>query len=193
MHNKYYAMRHGESKANQKGIILSDPSSGKLEEFSLTPKGEKQVFTSVVQARTKGLLDSSTLIVCSVFSRCIRSAQIAEQVLEAEPSIIDSRLNERWFGNWERQSNVHYQDVWTEDGWAPDHTLNAVESAVAVQKRTSELIQQLELAHQGRRILLVSHGDALQILQTWFAGLSAAKHRSLPHLETAEIRLLNVA
>ena len=39
-------------------------------------------------------------------------------------------------------------------------------------------------------VLLVSHGDALQILQTAFSKQCASRHRYQQHLETAEIRQL---
>ena len=42
-------------------------------------------------------------------------------------------------------------------------------------------------------VLLVSHGDALQILQTAFHRMDASRHRQLDHLDTAEIRLLTLA
>jgi glucosyl-3-phosphoglycerate phosphatase len=52
------------------------------------------------------------------------------------------------------------------------------------------LIDDLDKQHAGRDILLVSHGDTLQILQAGLAGIDPARHRGLPHLRTAEIRQL---
>lgn len=40
-------------------------------------------------------------------------------------------------------------------------------------------------------VVLVSHGDALQILQTAFCGAPAAGHRDMRHLETCELRRLD--
>ncbi len=54
--------------------------------------------------------------------------------------------------------------------------------------RVTAFIADLERQHRDRDILLVSHGDTLQILQAGLAGLDPAAHRGLPHLETAEIR-----
>ncbi len=68
------------------------------------------------------------------------------------------------------------------------HTVGNVESADAVMERTTSLITALENDFKGEIFLLVSHGDALQILQTAFNKKPASVHRSLPHLETAEIR-----
>ncbi len=63
-----------------------------------------------------------------------------------------------------------------------------VEPAAAVLDRATALIAQLERQHCSRDILLVSHGDILQILQAGFSGMDPSKHRLLPHLATAEIR-----
>ena len=55
------------------------------------------------------------------------------------------------------------------------------------------LIVDLERRYSGRDILLVSHGDPLQILQAGFVRIDPSRHRSLPALETAEIRHLRLA
>ena len=44
----------------------------------------------------------------------------------------------------------------------------------------------------GKIFVLVSHGDALQITQTAFAGIPPAQHRSLEHMNPAQIRELLV-
>jgi glucosyl-3-phosphoglycerate phosphatase len=44
--NRYFALRHGESKPNVLGIILSDPKSGTVD-FGLSEKGKEQVKKSV--------------------------------------------------------------------------------------------------------------------------------------------------
>ena len=59
--------------------------------------------------------------------------------------------------------------------------------------RTTALIADLERRYSGRHILLVSHGDPLQILQAGFLRIDPSRHRSLPAIETAEIRRLHLA
>ena len=63
----------------------------------------------------------------------------------------------------------------------------------AVLDRTTAFVAALERRHSGRDILLVSHGDTLQILQAGFLRVDPSRHRSLPHLATAEIRRLHLA
>jgi len=62
-----------------------------------------------------------------------------------------------------------------------------------VLDRATAFILDLEERQASRDILLVSHGDTLQILQAGFGRTDPARHRHLPHLETAEIRRMRLA
>lgn len=191
--NEYFALRHGQSVPNIKEIVLSHPEDGQKEEYTLTPEGEKQARVSLEKAKAEGVLDQNTIIYSSPFSRAKRTAEIAKEVLGVEGEIIfDERLRERWFGNWEQTHTSAYQKVWDVDKENPEHKEAGVESALEVQKRTTELVNELEKKYEGKNILLVSHGDALQILQTGFHKKSPAVHRDLKHLETAEVRNLKL-
>jgi broad specificity phosphatase PhoE len=61
-----------------------------------------------------------------------------------------------------------------------------------VLDRATALVADLERRYSGRDVLLVSHGDTLQILQAGFARMDPAAHRRLPHLGVAEIRPLRL-
>jgi probable phosphoglycerate mutase len=60
-------------------------------------------------------------------------------------------------------------------------------------QRVTSVIADYESSHRDATLLLVSHGDALQLLQTAFLRRDASKHRTLEHLNTAEIRRLQLA
>ncbi len=187
--NHYFLLRHGESMPNIRGVILSDLEEEKKDEHTLTKNGEEQVQCSVRDAKAQDLLDKNTIIFSSPFSRCRKTAEIAKEVLGAKAEIIfDDRLRERWFGDWEGKSNVHYQDVWDKDVLDPDHKDANVESTTEVVARVAGLIRDLEDRYAGKNILLVSHGDALQILQTFFENRPPSTHRELAHLKVAEVR-----
>ena len=189
--NDYFALRHGQSRANVAKIVLSDLEDGKKEEYTLTKEGEGQVEISVKKAKGEELLGSDTIIYSSPFSRARKTAEIAKEILGVQENIIfDDRLRERWFGDWEKTDSTAYEKVWKSDEINPEHKEKNVESSAEVLKRTTSLIKDLEEKYEGRNILLVSHGDALQILQTGFLKISPAKHRGVKHLETAEIRRL---
>lgn len=110
--NNYFGLRHGESVPNVAGIILSHQEDGLHDKQSLTRNGELQVNDSLEEVKKKAILDNETIIYSSPFSRCKRTAEIAKDILNIKSEIIfDDRLRERWFGDWEKTSNINYEKV----------------------------------------------------------------------------------
>ena len=188
LRNSYFALRHGESIANVEGIIVSKPQSGCLPKYGLSEKGRLQVAET---ARLWGpVLSTDLLIYSSDFSRARETAEIIGREINAE--ILERiELRERFFGQLEGKSSQSYDVIWTQDAIDPTHSNFNVESVFQVQTRTTRLIAELEQKHSEKKILLVSHGDTLQILEAIFLDLNPAEHRSIPLLQNAEIRLLN--
>ena len=188
--NRYFAMRHGNSLANQQGIIVSDPLNG-CSGYGLSELGRAQVRESL---RRGGSLDANTIILSSDFARALESAQIVASALGTGAAVeTDTRLRERFFGEYELGPDDAYEEIWQCDRLDADQGLRAVESPNRVMARVTELVAELEGRYSGSTLLLVSHGDALQILQTAFARRDASEHRQLQHLQTAEIRPLLLA
>lgn len=189
LQNNYYAMRHGQSKANVEGIIISDPAVGTTQ-YGLTEVGKQQAEQSITAAD----FDQNTIIVSSDFKRAIETAKIVHQHIQANTKIIESwKLRERYFGEWEGTSNENYQKIWLTDIQTDLDPGYKVESVNQVIQRFLELMLTLESTFQKREIILVSHGDTLQIGQAFLQNIDPHQHRSLPHLSTAEIRNLNQA
>ncbi|MFZ3044192.1 MAG: histidine phosphatase family protein [Minisyncoccia bacterium] len=189
MNNAYFVLRHGQSRANLAGIILSHLENGKKDDYTLTPLGEEQVRQSVSESKANGMLGPKTIIISSPFSRTLRTAEIAKEILGSEHDFsIDDRLRERWFGDWEQTSDANYANVWTNDSKGLDHADAHVESVHDVQKRVMELFNELEAQYHGETFLLISHGDVLQILLASLQHGAANFHRDIPSLETAEMR-----
>jgi probable phosphoglycerate mutase len=63
-----------------------------------------------------------------------------------------------------------------------------VETIASVCGRIDRLLASLAAQHRGRTVILVSHGDVLQILLARAAGLDPHRHRELAHLGNAECR-----
>ena len=189
--NTYYALRHGRSLANRADLIISNPADG-VAQYGLTDEGRAQVASAVEDAKQHYGLDHSTLIVASDFARAQETAQIAARLLGVREIVTTPQLRERFFGAWDKQSTSNYQNVWRDDFTNPDHKHNGVESTSEVISRTTALIRSLEETYSGRNILLISHGDVLQILQTAFQRVPSSHHRLLSHLDTGEIRKLKL-
>lgn len=187
LNNHYYAMRHGQSMANCAGIIVSHPDNG-IKNYGLSSEGKQQVRQSLSLCT----LEASTLVFCSDFKRTQETAGLVHEILGCHADIeMNTRLRERNFGQLELGSDQRYPEIWRADLMDVNHNLHRVESVGSVLKRATQVIDDLEQRFKNETCLLVAHGDILQILQTAFYQLPASQHRDLPHLNTAEIRLLN--
>ena len=189
--NRFWIMRHGQSLANVEGIVVSDPENG-VDNYGLSATGISQVELSYQNnQREVNSLDAGTMIVSSDFKRARETATIMHRLLACDHNIeFDSRIRERYFGQYELASDCCYPDVWSLDEHNADHEDREVESVNKVARRVVSLLESLDYSASKQNFLLVAHGDVLQILQTVVSGMKTSKHRSMAHLETAEIRQL---
>ncbi|WP_346796747.1 histidine phosphatase family protein [Halomonas sp. Bachu 37] len=183
--NRYLLMRHGHSQANQEGRIISTPERG-LDAFGLSPDGHRQLDTLLPQWQWP----TPTRIVHSDFLRTTETAlRVADHfglTVQAEP-----RLRERNFGIFEGGPDSRYPDVWARDAEDAEHGDNGVESVSSVARRMSGVVAELERTRQGETILLVSHGDPLQILLTALDGRGLSRHREQIALAPASVTPLS--
>ena len=120
LRNDYYALRHGWSKANEAGVIVSRIDSGARIEYGLHATGQEQAsaageaFRDIVGERPVAILSSD-------FSRTFQTAKIVAAAVcadvEAEPA-----LRERDFGAFELGPNTAYDQVWARDAVDATHT-----------------------------------------------------------------------
>jgi probable phosphoglycerate mutase len=182
--NRYLLMRHGHSQANARGLIISDPRHG-LTDYGLSPEGEAQLEALAADwdwpVPTR-LLHSDFLRTTQTAARLATRFDLA---LQPEP-----RLRERYFGEFEAGSSDRYPDVWAMDEEDPTHCHRGVEPVSDVARRMQSVINELEQHLAGETILLVSHGDPLQILLTALEGEPLGRHRAFPSLAPASITLL---
>ncbi|CAF1281888.1 unnamed protein product [Adineta steineri] len=196
LRNKYFAVRHGESEANVAQIISSNPQVG-TEIHGLSLNGRSQVAENTKLFLQNYPSNNSYVIISSDFRRARETADnLASNLSDShgnKPSIqIDKRLRERFFGIYDGTSDKNYDIIWKTDEENPIKNLSEqVEPVESVRERTTALIKELENKYENQIIFLVSHGDALQILQTAFERIpNANQQRYLKHLERAEFRPL---
>ena len=187
MRNRYFGMRHGQSQANVEGILVSNPEEG-VRSYGLTPQGRKQVENAI---RKNQILDSTCIIYSSEFLRAKESAEIVKDFFCIRKVNFHKNLRERRFGSFDKKSLSNLQEIWKHDEQNANHSYKGVEPPTMVLARVLLLVDLLEKRYSGRKILLVSHGDVLQILHVHLLGMSANLHRKITHLETAEIRELS--
>lgn len=188
--NRYIILRHGESYANRKGLIVSTSERGLLE-FGLTPEGRRQVETNVQIARETGLVGSVELIVSSPFARAVQSAEIASTIFGVDVEL-DERLKERNFGKFDLTSDSNYPAVWAKDTEDPTHTQWGVESVDSVFDRAAAVVGDLERRATARLILLCTHGDVASILICGFLNEYLGRHREVGTLGVGELRELEL-
>ena len=210
LRHHYVALRHGQSLANVAGVISSDPKVA-CAEHGLSDKGWEQapLAARTIAAEARWLGVDGVVVVTSDLRRArqtalaVRSHLIASgvNVLPADGGVIeDKALRERSFGELDGQSDDRYDDVWVEDARSATHEEYGVESVLSVRERARGVVDRMEADERlgvggGGQwlVVLVAHGDVLQILQTAFARVDPRRHRSLEHLKTATMRRLRLA
>ncbi|MFC0676140.1 histidine phosphatase family protein [Brachybacterium hainanense] len=189
--SRVLVLRHGESTANVAGIIVSRPGPRALVEVGLTDRGREQARAA---AEASGL-GADAILVTSDFARAAETAREFADVLGAAEPIIDRRLRERSFGIFEEGPAAAYAQVWAADA-AGEHPGDGVETTLDVAARALAALADARASAQssgGAPVVLVAHGDVLQILLTVAAGEPARSHRSQPHLGNAELREIPAA
>lgn len=179
--NKYWVLRHGKSIPNDKGIIVSSMENGILEEYKLAPEGINQARLAghmFLEELKQNQLSIKDVRICySPFSRTRHTAEMVASVLdlpfEGPQCKVVKDLHERYFGpSFELKSHDKYADIWALDEKDPFVPPEGGESVADVVSRLANALLTIETEFQGCAVLVVSHGDPLQILQTI---LNAAK------------------
>ena len=184
--NSFVAFRHGKSLANAQKLIVSDPEVGR-NEFGLTQEGKTTVINRAVEVLK--LVGSSPRILSSGFLRARQTAEILGEKVGAEIETCRD-LRERWFGDLEQSDDSYYQQVWDADRQDSSHHHWNVESVAEVCDRMANLVTRLDEEHENESFVLVSHGDPIQILNTWFQGLPLETHRERDPLQPGQLKVL---
>jgi probable phosphoglycerate mutase len=241
-------LRHGQSEANVKGVIASNPDIA-VKQYGLSPVGIEQAREAgrdLVQRylRQYGEGEGGTprppvvVLLSSDLLRARQTAEIARDAildhnnkrkqveqgsvidnvnipLHAGNIVLETRLRERGFGDWDGTSDSNYQRVWEDDAVDSSHSRRGVESVDSVMSRATQAVIDWDqaLSNLGKAegegdtplvssaptpapsvppavVVCIAHGDVLQILQAAFQKMDGTKHRTLPHLETATLRPL---
>jgi len=195
--NSYFAVRHGQSIPNVKGIIVSDPIIGCDSSNGLTELGKSQAIDAAktLLAKINELNNRDNIIIISSdFSRASRTAEIIkEEICKTFTNSVsihyNTNLRERYFGTFEGTANTNYEAVWEVDKSNDTLLLSkSVELVTNVFSRGCSVIEDCENKYTNSYIILVSHGDVLQILLSGILLNNPKLHRSIEHLNVAEVR-----
>jgi len=186
--NSYIVMRHGESEKNVRGIVNSDNKTP----FPLTKKGHEEI------AKTLTELSSSDidLIITSPLLRTKETALIVAKALGSdEKSILeDERLIDLHTGELEGKSIDEYHSFYKNDMDRFTVAPKGGETWTDLCKRIGEFLYELEEKYTGKKILIISHGDPIMIMESLAQGFSResalAHFKNTPYVQTAEARKL---
>ena len=143
------------------------------------------------QLHTSHVVPESIIIVSSDFKRTVETAEIVQKHFRVKTPIrYEPALRERSFGELHMKEDSNYGKIWELDSQDPEHTVYGNEAVMEVVLRTSRLLQSLEEEYEGRILVLVSHGDPLQILSALFGGVGPNELRTIPHLAPSQVREL---
>lgn len=193
--NEYYILRHGESEKNFPKEIIN--SKLEFDKYNLTKKGEGQIKKVAKALKNEGGVD---LIFSSPFLRARQSAEIISKELGIGFKI-DERLKEFDHGSVCEGNSDH--GVLSEDYPHKDFNikLGNGESWRDMGKRIFDFIKELEMRYQGKRILIVSHGDPLWLLGGSLNGLTEKElietklkrtKSSKSYIKLGEIKKINI-
>ncbi|MCD6500605.1 histidine phosphatase family protein [bacterium] len=187
MQNTYFILRHGETLYQLQGekILYPWPESTPI---LLTEKGRKQAKTAAEKLKKEKI----DLIYCSDISRVRQTAEIVGQELGIK-IIFDPRLRERNFGIYQGRPKTEYQrdfPIPKEKFFRPP--LRG-ESWNDVRQRVLDFIKEIDKKYQGKKILIVSHGCPLWLLQGGLKELNEdelLEQKSQLSLRVGELRRL---
>ncbi|CAG9462051.1 unnamed protein product [Pedinophyceae sp. YPF-701] len=193
---RVFVLRHGRSKANEAGLIVSRFENGVKPEYGLAPLGERQAAAAGVSLRAQldeaGLSDREVKFLASPFRRTLQTAQICAENAGVPVDAIQEEplLRERGFGKYELTSHDAYEIVWEIDQRDPTQPVEGEggESVMDVAGRVSQVLDRVKAAYDGKVVVLVSHGDVCQITCSVARNTKPEEHRSDHAIETGELR-----
>lgn len=159
MRNTYFILRHGETpyQLQEEKILYPWPEPSPI---LLTEKGKEQI-----KAATKKLKEEKIdLIYASDMPRTRQAAEMVAQELAVE-IIFDPRLWERNMGIYRGRPIEEYRRAFPIRKEKFSKPPLQGENWNDVKKRVLDLVKDIDKKHQGKNILIVSHGCPLWLLQ----------------------------
>ncbi len=155
--NTFLFSRHGESTKNVSGIVSSKIET---DNYPLTEEGFKRAERVGKKLKAEGV----DLIFSSDFLRTKTTAEIIGKTLGKEVQT-DPRLREYDTGIFDGKSEKEYQDEFATKFDRLTTAPKNGENWNQVKERMLDFLNEINEKYTGKRILVVSHGDPLWVLQ----------------------------
>uniref|UniRef100_M8C9P7 Uncharacterized protein n=1 Tax=Aegilops tauschii TaxID=37682 RepID=M8C9P7_AEGTA len=166
--NRYWILRHGRSVPNERGLIVSSLENGTKPEFGLAPQGVEQARSAGESLRKEleemGVPVDSVKIRYSPFSRTTETARVVAGVLGVPFEGPSCKLCS--YDHLVRSSEFLLQATveLRERYFGPSYEL------LSHEKFSIYFVRDLIIWKECSAVLIVSHGDPLQIFQAVLSG-----------------------
>lgn len=153
-----YLVRHGEYE-NPDYLFPGRSRTG----FGLSSRGREQV-------KNLARYFSDTSIAALYSSPILRCKQTAEIVVDNLPIVFDDRLLEVKT-NLEGISMTQFDETNGELSYAPEYQAKGAESTQALSDRMVAFVEEKRKEHEGKTVLVVTHGDPMRFCVMKYLGL----------------------
>lgn len=161
--NRFIFIRHGESDINARGVLNTVRERKDIS--PLTSLGQQQAQQAAAEVQK---LSPDIVLISSPFRRARETAEIIGQAFRIQPQI-DERANEFLIGpKYEDQPIQEYHRFFSHNDWPLRFTQwpEGGESWYDVRARVFDLLHELDRTHEGKTIVIVTHGDPI-IVTRW--------------------------
>ncbi len=188
--NNYFFLRHGKNihQTELKDIIYCYPDDNPP--CSLIEEGISQAKEAGEKLKAKGIEH----IFCSDILRTRQTAKIVSGIIgfDAEKIIYDTRLRDI---NWGIFGGKHKDEAWAYYNNDKSKKFNEAtpegETWNDCRKRMLEVLEEIENSFENKKILIVSHGDPLWLLEGYINEISDEEllnKRAETLIQTGEVR-----
>lgn len=158
--NTFYFSRHGEAESNVAGLHINYPEPKPMH---LTPQGREQAQNVGKMIKQAGGVD---MIFASDITRTKETAEIAGKILGVEVKF-DERLREYNLGELNGHPLSEFHEKFpVNERWqkAP----KGGETYMQLQNRMLDFVAELNTKYNGKKILVVTHGDVIWLLNQYY-------------------------
>ena len=188
MNNIYFLLRHGQTtyQLDKEKVIYPWPEPSPI---LLTEKGKEQIEIAAEKLKKEKI----DLIFSSDLSRTRQTAKIISQKL-AVNVILDKRLREINVGIFQGKRTKQYYDYFSSPKVRFRKAPPQGENLRDCQRRVFDFFKEIDRKYKDKKILIVSHGDPLWLLEGKVKGLREEELLRQKfqgkNIKTAEIRKL---
>jgi isoleucyl-tRNA synthetase len=167
--NTFLIVRHGEAESNLLHVASSSPANP----HPLTEKGREQVRATAALLKGRSI----DVMYVSPLMRTKQTADILAAELHIEPSHVrvDDRVQEYQFGSYDNKPLAEYDavtkpGVYTREGYTT--SVGGSETMQELRKRVGDFLRAVDAEHEGKTILVVTHGDPAWLMRSILDGHS---------------------